>query len=83
VIKAIFMTDVMFNAVSRKGGERIFIRLKDESNKGDRPIRIQCRCLATPSFRAHFQEALKAAGFETPPKQELLTLVGWSNKIID
>ena len=35
-----------------------------------------------PSFR-HFQEALKSAGFETPPKQELLTLVGWSNNIFD
>jgi hypothetical protein len=30
-----------------------------------------------PSFK-HFQEQLKAAGFETPPKQELLTLVGSS-----
>jgi|SRR5882724_11026941 len=29
------------------------------------------------SFR-YFQEQLKAGGFETPPKQELLTLVGSS-----
>ena len=28
-----------------------------------------------PSFK-HFQEQLKAGGLETPPKQELLTLVG-------
>jgi hypothetical protein len=30
-----------------------------------------------PSFK-HFQEQLKAGGLETPPKQELLTLVGSS-----
>ncbi len=35
-----------------------------------------------PSFK-HFQDALKSAGFETPPKQELLTLVGWSINIFD
>jgi hypothetical protein len=33
-----------------------------------------------PSFR-DFQEQLKAGGFETPPKQELLTLVGSSGDI--
>ena len=30
-----------------------------------------------PAFR-HFQEQLKATGLETPPKQELLSLVGSS-----
>ena len=35
-----------------------------------------------PSFR-HFQEALKSAGFENPPKQELLTLVGSSFNIFE
>jgi hypothetical protein len=30
-----------------------------------------------PSFK-YFQEQLKAGGFEVPPKQELLTLVGSS-----
>jgi len=35
-----------------------------------------------PSFK-HFQEALKSAGFEAPPKQELLTLVDWSINIFD
>jgi len=30
-----------------------------------------------PAFK-HFQEQLKATGLETPPKQELLTLVGSS-----
>lgn len=33
-----------------------------------------------PSFR-HFQEQLKSGGLETPPKQELLTLVGTSRTI--
>jgi hypothetical protein len=33
-----------------------------------------------PSFQ-YFQVALKAAGFEAPPKQELLTLVGSSTNI--
>lgn len=30
-----------------------------------------------PSFR-HFQEQLKSGGLESPPKQELLTLIGTS-----
>jgi hypothetical protein len=34
-----------------------------------------------PSFK-HFQEQLKAGGLETPPKQELLTLVGSSVHIL-
>jgi hypothetical protein len=34
------------------------------------------------SFK-HFQEQLKAAGFEVPPKQELLTLVGSSTAIFN
>jgi hypothetical protein len=33
-----------------------------------------------PSFK-HFQEQLKSGGFEAPPKQELLTLVGSSMTI--
>jgi len=33
-----------------------------------------------PSFKS-FQEQLKAGGLETPPKQELLTLVGTSTDI--
>jgi hypothetical protein len=33
-----------------------------------------------PSFK-HFQEQLKSNGFEVPPKQELLTLVGSSKNI--
>ena len=33
-----------------------------------------------PAFK-HFQQELKAAGFEAPPKQELLTLVGSSTEI--
>ena len=33
-----------------------------------------------PSFK-HFQEELKSAGFEVPPKQELLMLVGSSTNI--
>jgi hypothetical protein len=35
-----------------------------------------------PSF-IYFQEQLKAAGFEVPPKQELLTLVGSSRNIFN
>ncbi len=35
-----------------------------------------------PSFK-YFQEQLKSAGFETPPKQELLTLVGSSTPIFN
>ena len=35
---------------------------------------------ALPAFK-HFQEQLKANGFEAPPKQELLTLVGSSRHI--
>jgi hypothetical protein len=35
---------------------------------------------ALPSFKA-FQEKLQASGFEAPPKQELLTLVGASKSI--
>ena len=35
-----------------------------------------------PAFK-HFQEALKSAGFEVPPKQELLTLVGSSTNIFN
>jgi hypothetical protein len=35
-----------------------------------------------PAF-VHFQAALKSAGFETPPKQELLTLVDWSINIFN
>ena len=35
-----------------------------------------------PSFK-HFQEQLKSAGFEVPPKQELLTLVGSSRNIFN
>lgn len=34
------------------------------------------------SFKT-FTEQLKASGPETPPKQELLTLVGWSNNIFN
>jgi hypothetical protein len=37
---------------------------------------------ALPSFK-YFQEQLKAAGFEAPPKQELLTLVGSSKNIFN
>jgi hypothetical protein len=33
-----------------------------------------------PSFK-HFQEQLKSNGFEAPPKQELLSLVGTSKNI--
>lgn len=35
-----------------------------------------------PSFK-HFQEQLRAEGIETPPKQELLTLVGSSREIFN
>jgi len=35
-----------------------------------------------PSFK-HFQEQLKANGFEVPPKQELLSLVGSSKDIFN
>ncbi len=35
-----------------------------------------------PAFK-HFQEQLKSAGFEVPPKQELLTLVGSSSNIFN
>lgn len=35
-----------------------------------------------PSFM-HFQEQLKASGFESPPKQELLNFVGSSNSIFN
>ena len=35
-----------------------------------------------PSFR-HFQEQLKASGPESPPKQELLSLVGSSTHIFN
>ena len=38
--------------------------------------------LTLPSFK-HFQEQLKAGGLETPPKQELLTLVGSSAEIFN
>ncbi len=38
--------------------------------------------LALPSFK-YFQEQLKSAGPEIPPKQELLTLVGSSNNIFN
>jgi hypothetical protein len=37
---------------------------------------------ALPSF-IYFQQQLKAAGFEAPPKQELLTLVGSSTNIFN
>ncbi|MDP4218040.1 MAG: hypothetical protein Q8927_17695 [Bacteroidota bacterium] len=37
------------------------------------------RLLKLPSF-LRFQQELKAAGFEVPPKQELLTLVGSSDE---
>ena len=35
-----------------------------------------------PSFKS-FQEALKASGPETPPKQEILTLIGSSTNIFN
>ncbi|MBC7865640.1 MAG: hypothetical protein IAF38_21880 [Bacteroidia bacterium] len=35
-----------------------------------------------PSFK-HFQEQLKAGGLESPPKQELLNLVGTSTEIFN
>ena len=35
-----------------------------------------------PAFK-HFQEQLKANGLETPPKQELLSLVGSSNDMFE
>jgi hypothetical protein len=35
-----------------------------------------------PSFK-HFQEQLKASGLESPPKQELLNLVGTSTSIFN
>ena len=38
--------------------------------------------LELPAFK-HFQEQLKSAGFETPPKQELLNLVGSSKDIFN
>lgn len=38
--------------------------------------------LELPAFK-YFQEQLKAAGFETPPKQELLSLVGSSKDIFN
>jgi hypothetical protein len=34
------------------------------------------------SFK-HFQEQLKASGLESPPKQELLSLVGTTNEIFN
>jgi hypothetical protein len=37
---------------------------------------------ALPSFK-HFQEQLKANGLESPPKQELLSLVGTSKNIFE
>jgi hypothetical protein len=37
---------------------------------------------ALPAFK-HFQDELKASGFEAPPKQELLTLVGSSTNIFN
>ena len=42
----------------------------------------QKRLNELPSFK-HFQEELKSAGFEVPPKQELLTLVGSSTNIFN
>jgi len=36
--------------------------------------------LGLPAFK-HFQEQLKANGIETPPKQEILSLVGTSTEI--
>ena len=38
--------------------------------------------LTLPAFK-HFQEQLKANGIETPPKQELLSLVGSSTGIFN
>ena len=38
--------------------------------------------LKLPAF-VHFQQQLKAFGLETPPKQELLTLVGSSKDIFN
>jgi len=38
--------------------------------------------LELPAFK-HFQEQLKSAGFEVPPKQELLSLVGSSKDIFN
>jgi len=38
--------------------------------------------LKLPAFE-HFQQQLKAIGLETPPKQELLTLVGSSKDIFN
>jgi hypothetical protein len=35
-----------------------------------------------PSFK-HFQEQLKTSGLESPPKQELVSLVGTSNEIFN
>ena len=41
------------------------------------------KCLnELPSFQ-NFQTQLKASGLESPPKQELLTLVGSSNNILN
>ncbi|MEI6021170.1 MAG: hypothetical protein WCR21_08575, partial [Bacteroidota bacterium] len=34
------------------------------------------------SFK-NFQEQLKASGLEVPPKQELLTLIGFSNEVFN
>lgn len=34
-----------------------------------------------PSFKS-FQEQLKSGGLESPPKQEILTLIGTSNDIL-
>ena len=38
--------------------------------------------LELPAFK-HFQEQLRSAGFEIPPKQELLSLVGSSKDIFN
>ncbi len=41
------------------------------------------KVLAGVASFQQFQEQLKASGPEVPPKQELLTLVGWSNNIFN
>jgi hypothetical protein len=54
---------------------RTFTHTAFFNSEGDEKI-----LLGLPAF-IHFQEQLKAKGLETPPKQELLSLVGSSKQL--
>ena len=69
-------TNINYNACICEDG-KTFIHTAFFNSESDQQV-----LNAIPSF-IHFQTALKASGLESPPKQELLQLVGTSRQLFN